>query len=547
MSQMFHKNIVLNEESIDILEVALEYYPHQPTFTRIYGKMRENFSYDLMKIIYERSLIKLVNLDLRKQYLDIARDIFSRFFNRSDLPSDFMALGHILCAKICLAMNNFTEALYYLHEALIKYPTPDAITAIYCMERLITSNNKEYNVRTISLPKSKYSDNLQSTRLIKMLKKYEGEICNMTNYIEQAFTYIDLSCAVGHPLLSVNCYLMACAYLDQVDEPPNIRYGCKKIIAHLLIRCYLITMIHLDPFSKKHVYGIILDFATKLEKDNMIDMVLQQALEHIIIEYKRISKLIPFSLPLHTCLDTLYLYIVNINYLVYKLKINTSISTFHQYYLFEGLWKGWHDDGDFITERLQCMNNLNSSSVQSVENLMNWPIQEREDGWITGKLQFGNFNDNTETPTSFADIDGFTLNMKTFQLTLMINGTGLFTMDDVFETLKNGIISAFFTLEQPDTKYMSNPYQKMIYGPASMAHSNFLGTLLHADYILKMLSTGVEINGNSPFEIRPFTHDLEFIKPLETNHAHRFWIQAGPVNYSIDENNDVIYGCDYDG
>ena len=542
---MFHKTVVLFESSSDVVKSALKYYYDENTYKRLYAPIVSKLAAELSTILYERSMMKLVTLEIGPESVNVVDEILIKLFSsKAELPPDFAALGHILRAKRCIAVDDNVGTLEHLHKALLEYPVSETIIAVYHLEQLVVpSLNKEYVREKITIPKMKYPNKLRGSRLVKMLKKYESELNERQtsfDYIEQAFTYIDLSCAVGHPLLVVNCYLMACSFLDRVEGPPDRRYACRKIIANLLLRSYLVGLIHLDPFSKKYVYGVVLDFSAKLDEDGMIDSIMKSALEHIIMEYEQVAQLVPFSFPLHTCLDALYLCLVNIEYLIHKLKTNSDTSSFHQYYLFEGLWKGWHDEGDFMTERLRCMTNfahdsIDKLSVVSVENLMNWYPQERLCGWITGNLIF--------PEQSFADFDGFTINMKTFEITFMVNGSGLFTMGDVFETLSNGIAGAFFTLEQPDTRYSSNPYQKMIYGPISMNKTNYLGTLLHADYLLKMLSTGVEVNSNSPFEMRPFDHNLDFVKPVEsngTNHAHRFWIQAGSVYHSIDEKDDII-------
>lgn len=545
MALSFHKIITMNGTSPQLLRGALKYYFDREVFNRVYQASRKKFYQQLTEIIYNRSVTKVMNLVLEDEYQDLVQEMLKNMFTRDDLPHDFAIIGYVLRAKLSLHNRLYDEALHYLHLALLEYPADNIIAEIFTFEKQILSqlygdymvSHKSYNVRPVQINRSRYWDRLKPSKLIKMLKRLETDVMSMKDPFEQAMTYIDLSQAVGHPVLAVNCYLLACACLSKVQGNVNTRYARSKLISRLMTTCYIITVFRLDPFSKRYVYGILFDLAQAIEKEGFLDPILISVLEHIIRDYKQVSNVIFAPVPLHNCLDLLYLYVVNRDYLEHKLRENAS-STIYQYFLFEGVWKEWitlSEDDNFLTERLKCMKNLNTYPLEQVEGLMNWPLLERSNGWLTGKLVFPD--------KSFADIDGFTLNLNDFQLTFMLNGEGLFTMDDVFETLSRGIAGAFLTLEQPDNDRLFNPYQKMIYGPASMSGTNYLGTMLHADYILKMLSTGVEINSNSPFEIRSFDHGLKFVKPLETNitnNVHRFWVQAGPVLYSINESENTV-------
>lgn len=532
MSLALHKQVVLHETCPDILRSTLRYYFDQDIVNKVFGQRRVDFSKDLASIISNRVLLGLLGFEIPEECADIVQTTLKDMFSGPNLPHDYAVIGHILRAKLTWARGQaHNEAIDHLHNALIEYPTDEAIALIHLLEKKM-SYTGEYKRREIEIPGAKYSGRLSPNKLIRMLKRFEQDIAQMNDPLEQAMRYIDLSQAVGHPLLLVNCHLMAAAYLIKCNKPINI--ACLKLLSHVVVTCYIITMFHLDPFSKKYVYGVMLDIGAVMEQEGVMEEMTLNVFEHVITDYGQIGQIVSFAPRLHNCLDVLYLHVINRDYLEYKLRLEAPSSPMHQYYLFEGIWKEWIE-GDFLAERLKCMNVLNKYAISSVENLMKWPLLSRNDGWITGKL---NFPDK-----SFRDIDGFTINMKTFEVTFLLTGEGLFTMDDIFETLGRGIVSAFLTLEQPDTKYLSNPYQKMIYGPTSMSGSNYLGTMLHADYILKMLSTGVEVKSEAPFDIRSFNHGLLFVKPVETNitnTAHRFWIQAGPVPYNITESNDIV-------
>ena len=60
-----------------------------------------------------------------------------------------------------------------------------------------------------------------------------------------------------------------------------------------------------------------------------------------------------------------------------------------------------------------------------------------------------------------------------------------------------------FSLDQPATDMHYHPFQKLFFKPDSLEGTMMLSTLLHADYLLKELSTGVEVSLYAPFDQRP--------------------------------------------
>jgi hypothetical protein len=122
--------------------------------------------------------------------------------------------------------------------------------------------------------------------------------------------------------------------------------------------------------------------------------------------------------------------------------------------------------------------------------------------------------------------------------------TALICDEDIKDIFSNGIMNAFFTLEQPDTVYDLSPFQKMRFSPPQLAKApRYLETLFYTDYILKMFTTGVEISTKSPFKMRPASESLLSHLPENlriglsivaekdqmsfNGQAHRFWIESG--------------------
>lgn len=125
---------------------------------------------------------------------------------------------------------------------------------------------------------------------------------------------------------------------------------------------------------------------------------------------------------------------------------------------------------------------------------------------------------------------------------------GLFTLNDVTDVLEGGISDAYFTLDDPDPQFRIHPFHEFSYHPTSLNGTDYLMTMRQADYFLKQITTGIEINGLAPwFYARPssdgflqrYSPELQAIlrpvmervrDPINlSEYAHRFWIEAGKV------------------
>ncbi|CAM4910842.1 unnamed protein product [Rotaria socialis] len=199
-------------------------------------------------------------------------------------------------------------------------------------------------------------------------------------------------------------------------------------------------------------------------------------------------------------------------------------------------------------------------SMLDVQNLLNWSYLRRTvDGWLPTKT----YALNLDRQSQFKKVNGISFNISTGKIKFLLQVAqskeqGLFDANDVQEVLTKGITNSLFTLDQPAVEFPSHPFQEMRYGPSSLSKTNFLSTLLHADYLLKMISTGVEVCSEPPFQIRDASDGFmkrlpewlqEELKPIDErndcaimNSVHRFWIEAGEIAYQhqFDENNNII-------
>ncbi|CAF3088867.1 unnamed protein product, partial [Rotaria sp. Silwood2] len=186
-------------------------------------------------------------------------------------------------------------------------------------------------------------------------------------------------------------------------------------------------------------------------------------------------------------------------------------------------------------------------TMSHVEDLLRWPLIPRtDDGWLLNNKHRLRLHE-----PAYAHVVGITLNNDTGDIEFMFRKAkktehNLFDVTDVTDVLRNGLTFASFTLDPPSIDYHSHPFNEMRYQPKRLSGvPNYLLTLLHADYLLKMISTGVEICSLQPFEMRSseinimqrlpsYIHDeLKAIAVkktgLITDSIHRFWIQPASV------------------
>jgi hypothetical protein len=168
--------------------------------------------------------------------------------------------------------------------------------------------------------------------------------------------------------------------------------------------------------------------------------------------------------------------------------------------------------GTFEATRFNCMESLLARqkwTTLDVQNLLQWlhyPL-------------------NIDRQIKFTKVNGISFNIKTGKIQFLFrvaqsNENGLFDANDVVEVLIRGITSSLFTLEQPTGELQLHPFQEMLYFP-----NNFL---------LKMISTGVDVYSEPPFELgdasNGFIKRLLELKPIDEgencviiNSVHRFW------------------------
>lgn len=513
---------------------------------------------------------------------------------------DYRSKMYLLQAMIFKLENRLVESSNMIHNALLCNPFDDLFNSLIlfvnhsqfhdtlCAELIKNIQNNSFNFIDLTPPiimtDLKF---LKQNDRLRMLRKYEqGVIKHLAekDSVQAALSYIDLNMAVSGDLTSyIHNLILACLYFYKSMALPHKQlselFAYRSIIFDISITVFLITRhylpIYMQMYTYKLLYALILRsseafrnrlFSTTTQgsmvllqkKATITELILTDSHEAIIEELlksiDKTSRLTPFIyVPTSTAYNMVYLNYVGNEFLSDYLKTMSYTNSTFRYYFFEGIWKGWITDENFEDERFECMLAFLSErqwTMKHVENWLNWSLVPRtNDGWLLSTSQRLQLRE-----PAYSKVIGITLNGDTGEIDFLFgqankNEQNLFDMSDVMDILRNGIISAIFTLDPPSTEFHSHPFQEMKYLPRRLSCArNYLQTLLHTDYLLKMITTGTEICAQCPFEMRSAEEHLMprlpmhirdklqvfFEEKQETfvvDNIHRFWIQAGVVSY----------------
>lgn len=197
---------------------------------------------------------------------------------------------------------------------------------------------------------------------------------------------------------------------------------------------------------------------------------------------------------------------------------------------------------------------LRDWKVDEVEDLLLWGMLNRnDDGFLS------NMNLNAISQFNYQSVEGIEFDISSGGVSLMLVGsqsplTTLFNERDIKGVMTKGIVSSSFSLD-PGSGHPNHPFQELSFFPPSLVGTDYLSTLLHADYILKMLIMGVEISGKFPFGLKDTKNGFLATIPEDLRHsfrsvsersekrilgAVRTWIEAEPIKYEAKVENGKL-------
>ncbi|CAF3827830.1 unnamed protein product [Rotaria sp. Silwood1] len=604
----FMNNLSTSTKSLSEKMQNLSLVYRQFLQTTVYKEVKQVVYENIIKLAV--CLRDVTNIDalkhIRNEYFG-NRDI-------STTPGEYRAKLYLIECMIARLENRNIEAVGKLNEAIAAYPVEDTTTAILTImidpsfhlailkdllnfvETLPIISEANSFASLVPPPPALFSAEnlLKMNPNLRLLRKYERAILKRLNTdpLQSAFSYIDLCQAVHDPTCIVSNWTLACLYFyDLLSRTNSIMgkeaevYAYRNVINELVSQAFLFSRVYLPPYMQIYIFRLLLPvvlqtaqiFRSSIARSHSIisscriihEMVLPERENQLIyqllnftIHLTKVSPLI--QLPTSLSFDILYREAVGQQFLVRFLEVmieqDIEQSHLYEYYLFEGIWQGWARDHDFNKTRRTCMSAILDTknwNMFDVQLLLDIPLIPRtDDGWLYRECRPLIFSSSQQ----FARIDGIAFDKNTGQVHFYFqpannsrygHNNALFDTVDVAEVFQRGLIQAIFTLNQPDNEFHAHPFQEMLYGPSSLLYTQYLATLLHTDYLLKMFTTGTEVCAKPPFEMRPIDegfferlpkHLQQKIQPLHKcdryfsfGRAHRFWIEADEVIYEQQE------------
>ncbi|CAF3658325.1 unnamed protein product [Rotaria sp. Silwood1] len=560
--------------------------------------------------------VSIVQLATRLRYIvdsSTVRQVFNTCITGQkidNLSAPYRAMLYLMEGTIDKLENRHIEAINKLQKVMTCCPNDETIEALAimmndsyfqrCLRRILILDinniiNSDGPLSAQIQPRPQtfaFEHRLKSTPYLNLVRKNERAFSKKFNQDKYkcAMAYIDLCMAIQDATCLVSNMILAgirfYEILETANDPASI-YAYRNLITEICIQAHMIARHYLVPHIQIYINKLVLTLLMQTTKrfrqslphrssqvkNQKTDLVISQSMSIILAEsMKRIvnlTKIFPFvNLPTSLSYDVIYLEVVGREFLEKYLDIRliSDPSHLHRYYQFEGIWRGWILSQDFNSIRELSMSTLLATrkwDMFDVQNLLSNPLIPRtNDGWLTDKRQPLGISGNQY----FTNVDGISFNIDTGEIKLFLVPTknkidALFSDNDLNEVFSKGITQAIFTLDQPDSKLLSHPFQEMKYGPSSsLVHTQYLATLLHADYLLKMITTGTEVCAIAPFPMEKESNVLrrlprhlqELLKPLHQRektknlwgNAHRFWIEAGNLIYERQVNkaqSEIIY------
>jgi hypothetical protein len=238
------------------------------------------------------------------------------------------------------------------------------------------------------------------------------------------------------------------------------------------------------------------------------------------------------------------------------------------YHVYEACVRSWYTqnydpelENKFRLELMELLLARNNWSFSDINNHLISPVMIRRDAdnWLEMGRPLRIVGSGMQT---YASLEGLEIDPKTGTINFMLSsGVGVnsergsrntFTIYDLMEMLEKNITGAFFSLDPVDPKMRYHPFNAMRFAPADIYQTQFLNTMLLADYVLKFLTIGAEVQGAFPYDMRSITDMVKRLPKHLQNiinnfHAaqghksgaiHRFWIEAEEISSAITQDEE---------
>lgn len=466
----------------------------------------------------------------------------------TDYPRCYQGLLLLLVGRIAHLGNNIDRAVKCYQKAMLLNPLLiEAAVDLFQIGYRHDLSVSVYNVLPtfqLRLPALTHSEKLVHNKYIRSLLVYQTHIAELTDNLEKAYSYLNMLAIAQNSSVVASCLTLACYhFLHELQScnKDNIRYALNKLLVTVLPTLYQIGLTRCAPPYQLSVFLSVLQltvYANSLCGYVVSDFSLEvvQKLPAVILP---LSQSVPYLLPVSLPSDSLYTELIfNKHYaLLLSVFVNDLLvaNWLREYRLFEGTWFGWFGR-DFQASRLATMKALLEEEDKAISNVLSWQMNVKN---------------------GYHKLVGMVVSANTYSVHYLLEkeGVPLFSLEDIAEVVQRNVTNSVFTLDQHrvEGEYLkASPLQEMKYAPANLRETHFLATLLNTDYLLKMFTMDVNIETQYPFALtdkysgrlpREILAVLsKFRNQKQKSNCHRFWIEAGDLEYeTIEEEGKTTY------
>ena len=212
------------------------------------------------------------------------------------------------------------------------------------------------------------------------------------------------------------------------------------------------------------------------------------------------------------------------------------------------------DSQHFSQKRVTAMSKLLSETKWTFDDvskaMMTNLLQRDGEGFLKCQEELGE-------NLAIAELKGVVFNYNEDSPSIQVvikpakDGNGLLSYRDIIEILQlnpEEISKIVFSLDPVSGTEKYHPFMKKRCHPTKLTDTEFMQTLFHADYVLKFLTTGMEVSAKPPFNLKPVQESLIRDLPKTLNFlrhppysrgsshmkSHRYWIEVEEIFYDED-------------
>lgn len=408
------------------------------------------------------------------------------------------------------------------------------------------------------------------------LKQEAGGTLGASDWRTLAFYCLDYSPVVsGNKQVTINQLLQVCFFLKEaakLEQDPRLQFADEQLIIQTclsIIRIGEHDKLYIDSYA--HHYSLCLLSTLNFEHPEAPIII-----KHLKARMLKLMGFFPYHEALQSNLDILHNASTQINYvreylqtLVRWIKEKKKGLVFKKTTILNAAYEASLNGTlpfDEITEKklrrklMKAFLEERGASFLDISKNMHsdWVmINMDQQGWLQPDLVLP-FAAPLKT---YQSLDGVEIDLATGTVRFALKPwtpqdplhKKAFTDCDWMQIAKlGGYPKIYFSLDPISAEHRHHPFQQMVYAPVALRDTELFSTLFYTDYLLKFFTTGYEVQGQYPYDVRPVRSLIEKLpRPLQesifqfqnqkkSGKVHRFWIEASTLPAFKEENDHRV-------